>query len=111
MTEKEKDKPFVPVTVSGGTATASRRSAGTGGHMGPSLSDELRQMTEIEMEDKAARKPLLDLGWANGWAETPEIVKKCAHRPADVPLGSCAHRVTCASCGYTYAYDSGDCGS
>ena len=55
-----------------------------------------------------------DLGWANGWGETPEVVKKCreaGHSPVEIGLGSCVHQVTCDKCKITYRYDSGDCGS
>ena len=56
-----------------------------------------------------------DLGWANGWKETPEIVKKCrkmGHNRVDVSDApgvaySCFnHTVRCDTCGYVYKYDS-----
>lgn len=66
-------------------------------------------------------KPLLDLGWANGWprGEMPEIVRACsdtrrageAHdvREGPHPAGwSCCYVVQCHTCGYEYVYDSGD---
>ena len=74
------------------------------------MKTELQQMTEIEFEDKARRR-LQDLGWGNGWGETPEIVKSCRHQISDVVLRPCVHQVTCLDCGYTYLYDSGDCGT
>lgn len=78
------------------------------------MKSELQQMTEIEMKDKAERlrRPFpVDLGWGNGWSKTPEIVEKCQHDPTDVTIGPCVHQVTCIKCGYTYRYDSGDCGT
>lgn len=54
---------------------------------------------------------MLDLGWANGWGETPEVVRTCQHPKVDVAIGSCLHQVTCPECRFTYRYDSGDCGS
>lgn len=74
------------------------------------MKTELQKMTEIEMEDKASRR-IRDLGWGNGWKELPPIVKNCPHRQTEVSLGSCVHQVTCVECGFTYKYDSGDCGS
>lgn len=80
------------------------------------MKTELQEMTEVEMADKAERRrpPLVDLGWGNGWAETPQVVKDCAdrkHAVTEIHLGSCVHQVTCVECGYTYKYDSGDCGT
>lgn len=77
------------------------------------MKTELQQMTEIEFADKARRR-IRDLGWGNGWTETPQVVKDCAdreHAVTEINLGSCVHQVTCAECGYTYKYDSGDCGT
>ena len=71
---------------------------------------DLQQMTEIEMQDKAERR-LKDLGWGNGWSETPEIIKNCLHATSDTTLRPGVHRVVCRECGYTYLYDSGDCGT
>ena len=51
------------------------------------------------------------LGWANGWKETPEIVKECnaqKHKTREGGIGNCLHEVTCDICGYYYKYDSGD---
>ena len=72
---------------------------------------ELQLMTEIEMNDKRSRRPIEDLGWGNGWAETPQVVKDCNHVTTDVTIGPCVHQVTCSECGYTYKYDSSDCGT
>ena len=75
--------------------------------------NELEEMTRIEMADKAERRrpPIEDLGWGNGWGTVPKIVDECPHVPVDVVIGPCVHQVTCAECGYTYKYDSGDCGT
>lgn len=56
-----------------------------------------------------------NLGWANGWSKTPEIVNKCkalGHRLSDnsdapgVPYKCFNHTVRCDICGYYYKYDS-----
>jgi len=56
-----------------------------------------------------------DLGWANGWVETPDIVKKCEelkHVTSDIDYGpphrGLEHRVVCKICNYIYYYDSSD---
>lgn len=74
------------------------------------MKTELQKMTEVEIKDKTNRR-IRDLGWANGWNKTPPLVRDCRHEPADVSLGSCIHQVTCLECGFTYKYDSGDCGT
>ena len=58
---------------------------------------------------------VINLGWANGWKETPEIVKKChalGHRPIDIdrgpPFRGLDHEVRCDICGYVYHVDSSD---
>jgi hypothetical protein len=65
------------------------------------MKTELQQMTEIERADKASRR-VKDLGWANGWGETPAIVKACAHKQVEVSLGSCLSQISCLECGFTY---------
>ena len=54
-----------------------------------------------------------DLGWANGWKETPEIVKRCralGHKTIDTNRDPTWHGLTnevrCDECGYVYRYDS-----
>jgi hypothetical protein len=56
-----------------------------------------------------------DLGWANNWIETPEIVKKrtaLKHSRTDKDVGplhrGLEHVVKCDICGYVYRYDSSD---
>lgn len=57
-----------------------------------------------------------DLGWVNGWSETPEIVKKCRelnHDTTDTDEGRIKYRgydtvTRCATCGYKYHCDSSD---
>ena len=76
--------------------------------------NELEEMTRVEMADKAERRrpPIADLGWGNGWGTAvPQIVLDCKHPLVEIDLGSCVHQVTCAECGFTYKYDSGDCGT
>lgn len=52
------------------------------------MSDELKKEMEY-------------LGWANGWKETPEIVKKC-HELGHNRFGRCE------ICGYYFNVDSSD---
>jgi hypothetical protein len=50
-----------------------------------------------------------ELGYANGWKETPEIVKKCAelgHKQYHLVVGNCDHEYGCVECGYSYSVDS-----
>ena len=57
-----------------------------------------------------------DFGWANGWSEEPEIVKKCkdaGHRRTITDIGRSPMRgldnlVRCDICRYEYHYDSSD---
>jgi len=56
-----------------------------------------------------------DLGWANGWKETPRIVRECqkmGHKVTCVDVGPCLRGlenvVTCNLCGYVYRFDSSD---
>ncbi len=75
------------------------------------MDTELEKMTRVEIEDKIKRRQPRDLGYANGWGDTPEIVKNCPHRRYELPLGSCVTQVSCPICGFTYRVDSSDCGS
>ena len=61
----------------------------------------------------------VELGWANDWRETPEMVKQCQsleHRKAgyvtDTDVGpphrGMDHVVICHQCQYRYHYDSSD---
>lgn len=53
-----------------------------------------------------------NLGWANGWGDTPEIVERCRklkHQILDVDhsrMRGTNHEVRCDICGYVYRYDS-----
>ena len=55
---------------------------------------------------------LKDLGWANGWKASPEIVVLCElssdHHNTDTfdRRFGFTHRVQCDKCGYFYQYDS-----
>jgi len=53
----------------------------------------------------------IDLGWANGWGENPEIVKECkkaGHKKNDICYDSYGlhNKVVCHICKYIYHYDS-----
>jgi len=66
------------------------------------------------MEDKSKPPVVKDLGWANGWKETPEIIKKCKelkhetiNKDVSSRPGRGLHNTTrCDICGYIYHYDS-----
>ena len=51
-----------------------------------------------------------DLGVANGWKETPEIVRECLvrsdHINTTTKIGRTRTEVRCDICGYRYEYDS-----
>ena len=50
-----------------------------------------------------------NLGYANGWKDTPEIVKKCeemGHKQYHRVVGNCDHEYGCVECGYSYSVDS-----
>ena len=58
-------------------------------------------------------KPYVDLGWANGWAEDPAIVKACekaGHKTTTINRDPSWHglhnEVRCGICRYVYHYDS-----
>jgi hypothetical protein len=70
--------------------------------------------SEIETEEEKL-SPMQNLGWANSWSETPDIVKKCQenkHSVSDVDVGppnrGIEHVVKCVICRYVYRYDSSD---
>ena len=49
-----------------------------------------------------------DFGYANGWTETPDIVKDCDHEPEVITVGRCLRQYSCTECDYTYLVDSSD---
>jgi hypothetical protein len=49
---------------------------------------------------------LKNLGCANGWRETPEIVKNCDHPKDGRVIGNCYVETWCRICGYVYTVDS-----
>lgn len=60
---------------------------------------------------KGASVEIVDLGYANGWNEIPEIVQKCAdedHVLRYEVTGRCLIQRWCDVCGYTYRVDSSD---
>lgn len=60
---------------------------------------------------KGKMEEYLDIGMANGWTETPELVKRCAnkmHPVTKLNLGRCLTEVRCDICRYVYKVDSSD---
>ena len=54
---------------------------------------------------------MINYGYANGWKETPEQVKRCRelkHPIQTVKIGNCLTEYICPTCGYEYKIDSGD---
>ena len=55
-------------------------------------------------------KELKNLGWQNGWKQTPEVVVECmtrCHQAQHVTDHSrCYTKIFCIKCGYTYEVDS-----
>ena len=49
---------------------------------------------------------LKDLGYANGWKEDPEIVKKCQHVKEVKNIGNCLNEYSCEICGFKFKVDS-----
>jgi hypothetical protein len=49
---------------------------------------------------------LKDLGYANGWKEDPEIVKKCQHVKEVKNIGNHLIEFRCEICGYKFKVDS-----
>ncbi len=50
-----------------------------------------------------------DLGYANGWSETPEIIKECEkqhHKQYSHNVGNCLTEYGCGACKYSYMVDS-----
>ena len=92
---------------------------GSGGGYGPNRCESCKGTGENKhprspkMNDE---KPMVNLGYCNGWTETPEIVKKCneaqdrgeKHEFDGGNEGRCLNRTTCLTCGYTYLTDSSD---
>lgn len=65
-------------------------------------------MEKIKLGGRATMK---DLGFANGWKNTPEIVKVCkelGHIQYEYNAGRCLHEYGCGACKYKYFVDSSD---
>lgn len=70
----------------------------------------------IILPQKKEKVELIDLDWANGWTNTPEIVKKCIdardsgekHDLGGRTIGRCTNECWCNTCGYIYRVDSSD---
>jgi rubrerythrin len=55
--------------------------------------------------------PPNNLGYANSWEKTPEIVIHCKeknHAREIKTVASCVTQYICRECGYVYKVDSGD---
>ena len=52
------------------------------------------------------KSKLKDLGVANGWKKTPDIVEKCEHPKEGRVIGNCFMELWCPICGYIYQVDS-----
>ena len=62
-----------------------------------------------EWEKQRKEAQLRDLGYANGWQDTPDIVKACrarGHIPEEINRGRCLNEYRCVECGYKYLVDS-----
>ena len=62
-------------------------------------------------QKKEEERKMKNLGYANGWTETPTEVKKCeelGHRTWSRNVGRCNTEHGCDECGYTYKVDSSD---
>jgi hypothetical protein len=58
---------------------------------------------------KPKRSDYRDLGYANGWKNTPDIVEKCRkkkHSISGVTVSNCLHEYFCDICKYKYQVDS-----
>jgi len=63
------------------------------------------------MSSSSSSEDLEDLGYANGWVETPLIVQNCEeleHVKQYRNLGGCQHAYWCDICMYRYKVDSSD---
>lgn len=75
---------------------------------------------EKDQKFAALQKNPIDLGWANGWKETPPEILACRkvrddgvkHDMSDEDVGpphrGIEHVVRCVQCNYVYRYDSSD---
>jgi hypothetical protein len=53
----------------------------------------------------------VDLGDANGWKNTPDIIEKCnklGHKKSYSNIGKSYEEIKCGICGYVYRVDSSD---
>lgn len=58
-----------------------------------------------------SKEKVIDLGWANGWKEIPDLIKTCNKKKHPIKrynIGRCQHEYRCDFCGYVYKADSGD---
>lgn len=76
---------------------------------------QAEKIVEMVIKEETPLPVVKDLGWANGWSETPGMVKKChqaKHKTSDIDVGpqnrGIHHIVRCDICGYVYHYDSSD---
>lgn len=63
------------------------------------------------MSEIRERLPIIELGTANGWSETPRCVSECLekkHTLKQTGVGRCLTKVSCDICNYVYLIDSSD---
>lgn len=67
--------------------------------------------SRIKASRTAQVKDYINFGTANGWTETPDLVKRCVakkHSPGQIGIGKCLTEVKCELCRYKYTIDSSD---
>ena len=68
-----------------------------------------KAIEEWEKQKKQSKDLVKDLGYANSWSKTPDIVKACearGHIPEEISRGRCLTEYRCEACGYKYLVDS-----
>ena len=62
----------------------------------------------VPYKPKPVRSEYTNLGYANGWRKTPDIVNNCNHEKSYEDVGRCLSKTTCHICKWFYKVDSGD---
>lgn len=71
----------------------------------------MNSMYEQMNKTEQAQNEMTELGIANSWKETPEILKECRkqnHVIVSKNLGRCYNQYCCTICNYHYTVDSSD---